>query len=151
MTANFPNDFRTVCGGGEGCKDIYYAFFGNVVRGKSAFFRLVVRNNLAYFIRKVFARRKLLPGNFWVFTWLAVAKLSAFPNLSSTLNTLFHVNIRNSNNINKSPKHQSFSEWGSREGRQWWSDISFDVRNQIMPVPLLQSINLSRTWDCQRI
>ena len=50
-----------------GGKDIHYAFFGNVVRGKSALFRLVVRNGFAHFVRKVFARRKLLPGKFWVF------------------------------------------------------------------------------------
>ena len=48
-------------------KDIHYAFFGNVVRGKSALFRLVVRNGFAHFVRKVFARKKLLPGKFWVF------------------------------------------------------------------------------------
>ena len=53
--------------GGGGCKDIYYAFFGNVVRGEIALFRLVVRNGFAHFVRKVFARRKLLPGKFWVF------------------------------------------------------------------------------------
>ena len=52
--------------GGRG-KDIHYAFFGNVERGKSALFRLVVRNGFAHFIRKVLARRKLLPGKFWVF------------------------------------------------------------------------------------
>ena len=53
-------------------KDIHYAFFGNVVRGKSALFRLVVRNGFAHFVRKVFARRKLLPGKFWVFAPLVV-------------------------------------------------------------------------------
>ena len=53
--------------GGGWPKDIHYAFFGNVVRGKSALFRLVVRNGFAHFVRKVFARRKLLPGKFWVF------------------------------------------------------------------------------------
>ena len=50
-----------------GAKDIHYAFFGNVVRGKSALFGLVVRNGFANFVRKVFAHRKLLPGKFWVF------------------------------------------------------------------------------------
>ena len=50
-----------------GGKDIHYKFFGNVVRGKSELFRLVVRTGSAHFIRKVFARRKLLPGKFWVF------------------------------------------------------------------------------------
>ena len=54
-------------GRGGGCKDIYYAFFGNVVRGEIALFRLVVRNGFAHFVRKGFARRKLLPGKFWVF------------------------------------------------------------------------------------
>ena len=48
-------------------KDIHYAFFGNVVRGKSALFRLVVRNGFAHFVWKVFARRKLLSGKFWVY------------------------------------------------------------------------------------
>ena len=43
-------------------KDIHYAFFG-----KSAHFRLVVRNGFAHFVRKVFARGKMLPGKFWVF------------------------------------------------------------------------------------
>ena len=47
--------------------DIHYAFFDNVVRGKSPLFRPVVRNGFAHFVRKVFARRKLLPGKFWVF------------------------------------------------------------------------------------
>ena len=37
------------------------------MRGKSALFRLVVRNSFAHFVWKVFARRKLLPGKFWVF------------------------------------------------------------------------------------
>ena len=40
MTANFPDDFE-------------FRFFGNVVRGKSALFRLVVRNGYAHFVRKV--------------------------------------------------------------------------------------------------
>ena len=48
-------------------KDIHYVFFGNVVKGKSALFRLVMRNGFAHFVRKVFARRKLLPGKFGVF------------------------------------------------------------------------------------
>ena len=54
-------------------KDIHVAFFGNVVRGKSAFFRLVVRNGFAHFVRKVFLRRKLLPGKFLVFVPLVGA------------------------------------------------------------------------------
>ena len=58
------------CEGG-GAKDIHYAFFGNVVRGKSELFRLVVRNGFAHFVGKVFARRKLLPEKFWVFAPLA--------------------------------------------------------------------------------
>ena len=58
-------------GGGGWPKDIHNTFFGNVVRGKSALFRLVVRNGFAHFVRKVFARRKLLPGKFWVFVPLA--------------------------------------------------------------------------------
>ena len=49
-------------GGGGGGKDIHYAFFG-----KSALFRLVIRNGVAHFVRKVFARRKLLSGKIWVF------------------------------------------------------------------------------------
>ena len=53
--------------------DIHYAFFGNVVRGKSAPFRLVVRNGFAHFVRKVMGRRKLLPGKFWVFAPLVSA------------------------------------------------------------------------------
>ena len=44
-----------------------YMFFDDVVRGESMLFRLVVRNGFAHFVRKVFARRKLLPGKFWVF------------------------------------------------------------------------------------
>ena len=58
MTANFLDDFK---------EDIHYTFVGNVVRGKSALFRLVVRIGFAHFVQKVFARRKLLPGKFWVF------------------------------------------------------------------------------------
>ena len=54
-----------------GGKDIHYAFFGNVVRGKSALFRL--RKGFAHFVRKVFARRKLLPGKFWVYAPLGMA------------------------------------------------------------------------------
>ena len=54
-------------GGEGGGKDIHYAFFGNVVTGISALLRLVMRNGFAHFVRKVFARRKLLPGKFWVF------------------------------------------------------------------------------------
>ena len=46
---------------------IHYAFFGNVARGKSTLFRLVVRHGFAHFVWKVFARRKLLPGKFLVF------------------------------------------------------------------------------------
>ena len=53
------SDFRPLWG-----KDIHYTFFGNVVRGKSALFRLVVLNGFAHFFRKVFARRELLPGKF---------------------------------------------------------------------------------------
>ena len=56
---------------GRGGKGIHYAFFGNVVGGKSALFRLAVRNGFAHFVWKVFARRKLLPGKFWVFAPLA--------------------------------------------------------------------------------
>ena len=66
--ADFP-----LRGWGGGGKDIHYAFFGNVARGKSALFRLVVRNAFAHFVRKVFARRKLLPDKFWVFAPLAIA------------------------------------------------------------------------------
>ena len=53
--------------GGLGGKDIHYPFFGNVMRGKNALFSLVVRNGFAHFVWKVFARKKLLPGKFWVF------------------------------------------------------------------------------------
>ena len=56
-----------------GGKDIHYAFFGNVVRGKSMLLSLVVRNGFAHFVRKVFARRKLLPGKFWVYAPLGMA------------------------------------------------------------------------------
>ena len=60
-------------GGGRGGKDIHYAFFGNVVRGKSALFWLVVRNGFAHYVRKVFAYRMLLPGKFWFFPSLSFA------------------------------------------------------------------------------
>ena len=63
---------------GGGPKDIHYAFFGNVVRGKSALFRLVVRNGFAHFVRKVFARGKLLRGKFWVFVPLNEGLLGIF-------------------------------------------------------------------------
>ena len=63
-------------GGRGGCKDIYYAFFGNVVRGEIALFRLVVRNGFAHFVRKVWARRKLLPGKFWGFVPLSKSRIT---------------------------------------------------------------------------
>ena len=64
-----------VRGGGwkRGSKDIHYAFFGNFVRGNSGLFTLFARNDFAHFIRKVFARKKLLPGKFWVFVPLVRA------------------------------------------------------------------------------
>ena len=65
MTANFPDDFE-------------FRFFGNVVRGKSALFRLVMRNGFAHFVQKVFVRRKLLPGKFWVFAPLVTYIKFAF-------------------------------------------------------------------------
>ena len=72
VTANFLDDVKSVRIFPDA--DIDYAFFGNVVRGKSALFRLVVRNGFAHFVRKVFARRKLLPGKFWVFAPLPEAE-----------------------------------------------------------------------------
>ena len=60
-------------------KDIHYAFFGNVVRGKRAPLRLVVENGFAHFVQKVFARRKLLPGKFWVFAPLQTAWFLSYP------------------------------------------------------------------------
>ena len=36
MTANFPDDFKTVRIFQMTANDIHYVFFGNVVRGKSA-------------------------------------------------------------------------------------------------------------------
>ena len=65
MSANFLDDVKRVRIFPDA--DIDYTFFGNVVRGKSALFRLVVRNGVAHFVRKIFARRKLLTGKFWVF------------------------------------------------------------------------------------
>ena len=63
---DFPDDCQfSVKGGGD--KDIHCAFFGNVVRGKSVLFSFVVRNGFVHFVRKVFARRKLLSGKLWVF------------------------------------------------------------------------------------
>ena len=95
MTANFPDDFKTVrifpddcqfSGWFQNCPDFpddcqFSRWFQNYPdfsrwlpiferereRGKSALFRLVVRNGFAHFVRKVFARRKLLPGKFLVF------------------------------------------------------------------------------------
>ena len=64
MTANFLDDVKSVRIFPDADND--YAFVGNVVRGKSALFRLVVRNGFAHFVRKFFARRK-----FWVFAPLA--------------------------------------------------------------------------------
>ena len=68
LLGKFADFLLRGCGGG---KDIHYAFFGNVVRGKSALFRL--RKGFAHFVRKVFARRKLLPGKFWVYAPLGMA------------------------------------------------------------------------------
>ena len=59
-------------------KDIHYAFFGNVVRGKSVLFRLVVRNSFVHFVWKVFAHRKLLPGKFWVYAPLRDSPFNDF-------------------------------------------------------------------------
>ena len=53
-------------------KELHYAFFDNVVRGKSPLFRPVVRNGFAHFVRKVLARRKLLPGKFCFFAPLVL-------------------------------------------------------------------------------
>ena len=64
---------------------IHYAFFGNVVRGKSTLFRLVVRNGFAHFVWKVFARRKLLPGKFGVFAPLVPSTITPPSHLCSTL------------------------------------------------------------------
>ena len=61
----------------RGPKDIHYAFLGNVVRGKSALFRLVMRYGFAHFVRKVFARRKLLSGKFWGFAPLLLLRSDA--------------------------------------------------------------------------
>ena len=72
MTANFLDDVKSVRIFPDADND--YAFVGNVVRGKSALFRLVVRNGFAHFVWKVFARRKLLPGKFWVFAPLSTCK-----------------------------------------------------------------------------
>ena len=43
------------------------------MRGKSALFWLVLKSDFTHFVRKVFARRKLLPGKFWVFAPLVSA------------------------------------------------------------------------------
>ena len=74
------NDNEADCDDGDN-PDIHYAFFGNVVRGKSALFRLVVRNAFAHFVRKVLARRKLLPGKFGVFAPLETS-IKVLPTLS---------------------------------------------------------------------
>ena len=74
-------DFLLRGWGGWG-KDIHYALIGNVTRGKSALLRLVVRNGFADFVGKVFARRKLLPGKFWVFVPLLQTLRSHQPSLN---------------------------------------------------------------------
>ena len=43
------------------------------MRGKHALFGFVARNSLARFVRKVFARKKLLSGKFWGFAPLPCA------------------------------------------------------------------------------
>ena len=52
MTANFLDDVKSVRIFPDADND--YAFVGNVVRGKSALFRLVVRNTFVHFVWKVF-------------------------------------------------------------------------------------------------
>ena len=52
---------------------IEFAFFGNVVKGKHVLFRFVAKNGFARFIRKCFARKKLLSGKFWIFAPLPPA------------------------------------------------------------------------------
>ena len=71
MTANFLDDVKSVRIFPDADND--YAFVGNVVRGKSALFRLVVRNSFAHFVLKVFVCRELLPGKFWVYAPLKSA------------------------------------------------------------------------------
>ena len=58
MTANDLDDVKSVRIFPDADND--YAFVGNVVRGKSTLFRLVMRNTFVLFVWKVFARRKLL-------------------------------------------------------------------------------------------
>ena len=74
MTANFFDDVKSVWIFLD--VNIDYAFFGNVVRGKSALFRLVVKNGFTHFVRKVWARRKLLPGKFWGFVPLSKSRIT---------------------------------------------------------------------------
>ena len=76
---------------GGGPKDVHYAFFRNVYRGKNAFKRRVLRNGFAHFVWKVFARRKLLSGKFWVFAPLSDAFVEKIVNtrLAKIFRTIF--------------------------------------------------------------
>ena len=85
MTSNFPDDFKTVRIFPDECQ--FSGWFQNcpywltdwggartfitaslaMSWEAKALFRLVVRNDFTHFVRKVFARRKLLPGMLWVF------------------------------------------------------------------------------------
>ena len=54
-------------------KNIEYAFFGNVVRGKYVLSWFVASNSFAHFVRKLFSQKKLLSGKFWIFAPLPLA------------------------------------------------------------------------------
>jgi len=62
MTANFPDDFKTV------------RIFPNA-DGIPPMLLIFNLRGFAHFVWKLFARRKLLPGKFWVFPPLHDSKL----------------------------------------------------------------------------
>ena len=61
LTANFPDYFKIVR---IFRKDIHYDFFGNVVRGEIALFRLVVRNGSRTSSGKFLRVESCYPENF---------------------------------------------------------------------------------------
>ena len=62
-----------------------YALCGYLVSGNYALFGLVVKNPVACFVRKVFARGNLLPGKFWVFVPLLSLSMMIFVSIFASL------------------------------------------------------------------
>ena len=82
---------------------------GYVVSANCGFFGLVMRKPYARFVRKVFARGKLLPGKFWVFVPLedCFNKIDISKNYATLLEpyNLFHLTQSILTLVSNGPKH----------------------------------------------